>query len=144
MQTPGGNPEYLELAEKFAAQATQLAPGAISSWRTLAQASTLRRNSTQAIAAYNKCIELRPNVPTFHLALTDILLIDGQIENSSAALDRMESLFDQSVDSTLIRIRLLVLSGRKDEGMILLGQCRQRDPQNPRVIQLSRELMGQP
>ena len=144
MATPGGNPEYLKGAEEFASQATLLSPGAIQSWQTLAQASILRRNSAQAIAAYDKCIELRPNVPTYHLARADLLLIDGQIEQASAALDHIESLFGQTIDSTLIRVRFLVLSGRKDEGIILLGQCRQRAPQHPRVIQLSRELMGQP
>lgn len=144
MQNPNGSAEYLQIADAHARKATQLTPGSLDAWEILSKVSAVGRNNQMALHAFTKCVELAPNVPRFRAAKAEFLIAQGRIQEADAAIQEMEMLFGQTIESTLAQIQLLMITDRKEEAMILLARCRQMAPNHPAVRRATQQLMGQP
>ena len=141
---PANRGESLSAALQAAQEATQRTPGSLDAWKALAQASAASRNNPATLEAFTRCVELAPNVPRYRAAQAEYMIAVGAPQDAETAVREMELLFGKTIESELVRIRLLLMQDRRDEAMIILSRCRQMAPNHPGVRQASSQLMGSP
>lgn len=129
---PGSSVPHLDRAVAAAESATTHAPGSTDAWYALGRARVAAEQD-DAADAFARCVELAPHNGRFHAAQAEALAAGGNTEAALETLDRMDGLFGLSVDSMIVRARVLAAADRHDEALDILTRCSTMAPGHPGI-----------